>query len=176
MLLCHGHVDPAIKECRGRIKTIKKNINGKKSSHSVLDRTGKPARTGIEVVAHVWLGETESETTLAEEGDCSTTGRASETGARICEPPRKRPFSLVKCRLYTGRTHQIRVHLASELGHPLFCDRKYSKEYNGDVRICREILAVDGGADGGAEGRTDGVPPNAGPRADLAWLQAAQFG
>jgi len=32
--------------------------------------------------------------------------------------------SLVKCRLETGRTHQIRVHL-SKLGHPLFSDAKY---------------------------------------------------
>lgn len=32
--------------------------------------------------------------------------------------------SLVKCRLETGRTHQIRVHMA-HLGHPLFNDAKY---------------------------------------------------
>lgn len=33
-------------------------------------------------------------------------------------------ISLVKCRLETGRTHQIRVHL-SELGHPIVGDRLY---------------------------------------------------
>jgi 23S rRNA pseudouridine1911/1915/1917 synthase len=32
--------------------------------------------------------------------------------------------SLVKCRLETGRTHQIRVHLSFK-GHPLFNDHKY---------------------------------------------------
>ncbi len=32
--------------------------------------------------------------------------------------------SLVKCRLETGRTHQIRVHM-KYLGHPLFNDEKY---------------------------------------------------
>lgn len=32
--------------------------------------------------------------------------------------------SLVKCRLETGRTHQIRVHFQS-IGHPLFNDEKY---------------------------------------------------
>lgn len=32
--------------------------------------------------------------------------------------------SLVECRLETGRTHQIRVHM-KHLGHPLFNDRKY---------------------------------------------------
>jgi len=35
--------------------------------------------------------------------------------------------TLVKCQLETGRTHQIRVHMASE-GHPLFNDWRY----NGD--------------------------------------------
>ncbi len=32
--------------------------------------------------------------------------------------------SLIKCKLETGRTHQIRVHLADQ-GHPLFNDEKY---------------------------------------------------
>ena len=35
--------------------------------------------------------------------------------------------SLVKCRLETGRTHQIRVHM-KHLGHPLFNDARYGGE------------------------------------------------
>ncbi len=33
-------------------------------------------------------------------------------------------YTLVRCRLETGRTHQIRVHL-SHIGHPLACDPVY---------------------------------------------------
>jgi 23S rRNA pseudouridine955/2504/2580 synthase/23S rRNA pseudouridine1911/1915/1917 synthase len=33
-------------------------------------------------------------------------------------------FSLIKCTLHTGRTHQIRVHMA-DLGHPVICDPLY---------------------------------------------------
>lgn len=37
---------------------------------------------------------------------------------------RQTPLSLVRCRLYTGRTHQIRVHFAS-IGCPLWHDNLY---------------------------------------------------
>lgn len=38
------------------------------------------------------------------------------------------PASLVRCRLETGRTHQIRVHMAS-IGHPLLGDRTYGAAF-----------------------------------------------
>jgi 23S rRNA pseudouridine1911/1915/1917 synthase len=39
--------------------------------------------------------------------------------------------TLVECRLETGRTHQIRIHL-SEAGHPLVGERVYIRHYRGD--------------------------------------------
>jgi 23S rRNA pseudouridine1911/1915/1917 synthase len=38
--------------------------------------------------------------------------------------------TLIECRLETGRTHQIRIHL-SERGNPLVGERVYSKNYRG---------------------------------------------
>ena len=35
-------------------------------------------------------------------------------------------YTLVECRLETGRTHQIRIHLA-EAGHPLCGEKVYNK-------------------------------------------------
>src|SRR5262249_26741598 len=38
--------------------------------------------------------------------------------------------TLVACRLETGRTHQIRIHL-SEAGHPLVGETVYIRDYGG---------------------------------------------
>ncbi|QWT49240.1 23S rRNA pseudouridine(1911/1915/1917) synthase RluD [Azospira inquinata] len=55
-------------------------------------------------------------------------GRPARTHFRIVERfPR---CTLVECSLETGRTHQIRVHLAS-LGHPLVGDPVYARGRNG---------------------------------------------
>lgn len=42
--------------------------------------------------------------------------------------------TLLECRLETGRTHQIRVHLAS-IKHPLAGDSAYGKAKSGDARL-----------------------------------------
>lgn len=53
-------------------------------------------------------------------------------------------FSLLECRIETGRTHQIRVHMA-HIGHPVLADRAYGdRSINSYVRrdlgITRQIL------------------------------------
>lgn len=49
-------------------------------------------------------------------------GRPARTNWRVAE--RLRGATLIECRLTTGRTHQIRVHMAS-VGHPVLGDPTY---------------------------------------------------
>jgi 23S rRNA pseudouridine1911/1915/1917 synthase len=42
--------------------------------------------------------------------------------------------TLIECRLETGRTHQIRVHMAS-IGHPLVGDPVYGRKNSGDATL-----------------------------------------
>lgn len=51
-------------------------------------------------------------------------GKYAETEVEVIE--RLRGATLVRCRLKTGRTHQIRIHL-SEDGHPLLGDARYAR-------------------------------------------------
>jgi 23S rRNA pseudouridine1911/1915/1917 synthase len=56
-------------------------------------------------------------------------GKTAATRYKVIEKfgPATRPFaSLIECRLETGRTHQIRVHL-THLGHPLLGDPQYGR-------------------------------------------------
>jgi 23S rRNA pseudouridine1911/1915/1917 synthase len=55
-------------------------------------------------------------------------GREAVTHVRVLE--QLGPATLIECRLETGRTHQIRIHLA-ESGHPLVGERVYAKTFTG---------------------------------------------
>lgn len=50
-----------------------------------------------------------------------------------------RGATLLECRLETGRTHQIRIHLA-ERGHPLVGERVYSKSYRGELLPAPRVM------------------------------------
>lgn len=54
------------------------------------------------------------------------------THVEVVERFERAGASLVACRLETGRTHQIRIHLAEE-GHPVLGERVYVRDYDGPV-------------------------------------------
>ena len=58
------------------------------------------------------------------------SGRPARTHYDVEETRVEPETSLLRCRLETGRTHQIRVHL-SAIGHPLVGDRAYGGEREG---------------------------------------------
>jgi 23S rRNA pseudouridine1911/1915/1917 synthase len=51
-------------------------------------------------------------------------GKRAVTHFRLLQPLRE--AALVECRLETGRTHQVRVHMTS-IGHPLLGDPVYGR-------------------------------------------------
>ena len=54
-------------------------------------------------------------------------GKPAVTEFKVLE--RFKAFTLVECKLQTGRTHQIRVHMTA-IGHPLLGDTKYTSRKN----------------------------------------------
>lgn len=76
----------------------------------------------------------------------SDCGKPAVTHYEVIE--RFGPVTLVRCRLETGRTHQIRVHMKS-IGHILFADENYggceilrgerTASYKAFIRNCLEI-------------------------------------
>ncbi|MGH8641478.1 MAG: RluA family pseudouridine synthase, partial [Burkholderiales bacterium] len=66
-------------------------------------------------------------------------GRPAATHFQVLE--RYANAALLRCRLETGRTHQIRVHLGS-LGHPLVGDPTYGKR-NSSISFARQALHAE---------------------------------
>ena len=64
-------------------------------------------------------------------------------------------YTILSCRLETGRTHQIRIHLA-EAGHPVCGDKVYVKNADGDGVRGQERRAAAGAARDRTRVRTPG--------------------
>jgi 23S rRNA pseudouridine1911/1915/1917 synthase len=63
-------------------------------------------------------------------------GKKAVTRYRMLRP--LRDAALLECRLETGRTHQVRVHLAS-LGHPLIGDPVYGRTRTAHRELLKKL-------------------------------------
>jgi 23S rRNA pseudouridine1911/1915/1917 synthase len=63
--------------------------------------------------------------------DFTNQGKQAITHVDVVE--RLPGYTVLSCRLETGRTHQIRIHLA-ELGHPVCGEKVYHRKVDGEVR------------------------------------------
>lgn len=63
-------------------------------------------------------------------GSCRQPGQGQRTVTHVSVLEKRGDFTLVECRLETGRTHQVRIHLA-EAGTPLCGERLYDRPPHG---------------------------------------------
>jgi 23S rRNA pseudouridine1911/1915/1917 synthase len=57
-----------------------------------------------------------------------TTGDGKMAITHVVAQENLQGYTLVECRLETGRTHQIRIHLA-EIGHPICGEMVYTRQF-----------------------------------------------
>jgi len=71
----------------------------------------------------------------------SKVGKSAVTHVRVLERLADARAALIECRLETGRTHQIRVHLSEQAKTPLFSDALYGKRPQSEdlARIAEEL-------------------------------------
>lgn len=70
-------------------------------------------------------------------------GQHAQTHISVIERNKKQNFTLVKCELDTGRTHQIRVHLDS-IHHPVINDPLYERPSNLPMMLhAKELHFID---------------------------------
>lgn len=68
--------------------------------------------------------------------EISENGQEAKTGVKVLKRSKEKNLTVIELTLYTGRTHQIRVHMSSE-GHPILGDELYGGK---DERAERQLL------------------------------------
>jgi len=95
-------------------------VHGKIKTQTIRSRLARDAGSGIRGSV--------AEGRLNEDGE--EFGRLAVTHVEVVE--RLEGSTLVACRIETGRTHQIRIHL-SEAGHPIVGEKVYIRNYKDPI-------------------------------------------
>ena len=117
LAVCHG--SPRLNA--GRIENLIGRHPVDRKRMAIVEKNGKVAITNWEKVDKL-----EREVGVGEEVEKVGGGGQRNLNSTVDLDLRPQPVSLIKCRIETGRTHQIRVHMAS-LGCPVIGDAVYGK-------------------------------------------------
>ena len=116
LAVCHG--SPRLNA--GRIENLIGRHPVDRKRMAIVEKNGKVAITNWERI--------ESKSNVEVEGKSKSKFEVEQRNlnSTVDLDLKSRPISLIKCRIETGRTHQIRVHMAS-LGCPVIGDSVYGK-------------------------------------------------
>ncbi|MCI0489599.1 MAG: RluA family pseudouridine synthase [Blastocatellia bacterium] len=138
-----GRIRPGIvhridKETSGLLVVAKNDVSHEKLSDQFRDRQvfkmylalvyGHPAKARGDIEARIGRNPRNRTRMAVVSGGA---GRAAYTSYEVAE--RFQEFSLLKVQIKTGRTHQIRVHLA-HINHPVVADFVYGRGRENSVR------------------------------------------
>ncbi len=86
-----------------------------------------------------FLSQIEKSTGMVREVKEGKGGKTCFTRFKVLKSGGKAGLNLIEAYPSTGRSHQIRVHLASE-GLPILGDKKYCNQYFFQIMLCRYLL------------------------------------
>ncbi len=134
-LLGKGKIDKPIGLKSGTVKrsTNAKDMNPVRSSHETLDP---------KFASHYWGVRSRDKTAEHFASNGVKMVKDAVTEYRVLKVLRGGEYTLLEVHPLTGKTHQIRVHLAS-IGHPVVGDGLYGKKDQG-LNIKRQFLHAQG--------------------------------